>query len=159
MNEKKNTNMTMRKWRRGACAIGYGVVFLTFSLACEAPQELTNSQSPEGASVYLISPINGAVVSDTLIVRFGLKGMGIAPAGTDVTNTGHHHLLIDLDVLPPMDQPLPKTDQVVHFGGGQTEADIELPPGEHTLQLLLGSHLHVPHDPPVISERITITVK
>ncbi len=149
--------MTMRKWRRGGCAIGYGVVFLTFSLACEAPQELTNSQSPEGASVYLISPINGAVVSDTLIVRFGLKGMGIAPAGTDVANTGHHHLLIDVVTLPPLDQPM--VDQVQHFGLGQTETTIVLEPGEHTLQLILGDKYHIPHDPPVIGEPITVTVQ
>ena len=85
--------------------------------------------------------------------------MGIAPAGIDMENTGHHHILIDLDEMPDMSMPLPTTDNVVHFGTGQTETTLTLTPGEHTLQLLLGNHLHVPHQSPVMSEKITVTVK
>jgi len=110
------------------------------------------------AEVYFISPQDGDNVSGTFEVRFGLKGMGVAPAGIEMDNTGHHHLLIDMDTLPPMDAPLPKSDQVRHFGGGQTETTLSLPPGQHTLQLLLGDYSHVPFDPPVMSEKITITV-
>ena len=85
--------------------------------------------------------------------------MGVAPAGVDAANTGHHHLLIDVETLPPMDTPLPKTEQVRHFGGGQTETILDLPTGKHTLQLVLGNFSHVPHNPPVMSEKITITVE
>ena len=117
------------------------------------------STSPAGAEVYFIEPQDGATVGSTFTVKFGLSGMGVAPAGTDRDNTGHHHILIDLDELPDMTKPLPASDNIVHFGGGQTETELTLPPGEHTLQLLLGNHLHIPHDKPVISEKITITVK
>ncbi len=117
------------------------------------------STSPSGAKVYFIEPQDGATVGSTFTVKFGLSGMGVAPAGTDRDNTGHHHILIDLDELPDMTKPLPASDNIVHFGGGQTETELTLPPGEHTLQLLLGNHLHIPHDKPVISEKITVTVK
>ena len=137
--------------------MGMGIVFLSFSLACEPTEELSISESRKGAMVYIIFPEDGAVVSDTFIVRFGLKGMGIAPAGTAVANTGHHHLLVDAETLPPLDQPM--LDQVQHFGLGQTESFITLPPGEHTLQLILGDKFHTPHDPPLIGERITIIVQ
>jgi len=110
------------------------------------------------AEVYFISPQDGDTVSGVFDVRFGLSGMGVAPAGVEVDNTGHHHLLIDVDTLPPMDVPLPSSDQVRHFGGGQTETTLKLAPGKHTLQLLLGNYSHVPHNPPVMSEKITITV-
>ena len=110
------------------------------------------------ARVYFISPTDGETVTSPFVVRFGLAGMGVAPAGSDVPNTGHHHLLIDLDELPALDLPLPMNEQVRHFGGGQTETELELPPGEHTLQLLLGNAAHIPHDPPLISEKITIMV-
>ena len=89
--------MTMRRLMRGACTAGIGFVLLSFSLSCEPAQEPTSNESPEGAMVYIISPIDGAVVSETFIVRFGLRGMGVAPAGADVANTGHHHLLVDLN--------------------------------------------------------------
>ena len=85
--------------------------------------------------------------------------MGVAPAGQAVPNTGHHHMLVDLDELPPLELPLPKNNHVIHFGGGQTETTLELAPGEHTLQLLLGDHAHIPHQPPVISDKITVTVQ
>lgn len=109
-------------------------------------------------AVYFISPQDGDTVAGQVNVRFGLRGMGVAPAGVEAANTGHHHLLIDVDTLPPMDAPLPKTDQVRHFGGGQTETTLSLAPGQHTLQLLLGNYSHVPHDPPVMSDKITITI-
>ncbi len=115
--------------------------------------------APEGAAVYIISPSNGDVVKNPVTVRFGLQGAGVAPAGVDNPNTGHHHLLIDVDQLPDLDKPVPADDRHVHFGGGQTQTTLELSPGEHTLQLLLGDMTHVPHDPPIVSEKITITVK
>jgi hypothetical protein len=108
--------------------------------------------------LYLISPQNGDTVSGEFTLQFGLRGMGVAPAGVAVDNTGHHHLLIDMEALPPMDVPLPKSDQLRHFGGGQTETSLSLAPGKHTLQLVLGDYSHVPINPPVVSKKITITV-
>jgi hypothetical protein len=117
------------------------------------------TMAPEGASVYIISPADGEVVSSPVTVRFGLKSMGVAPAGTDNDKTGHHHLLIDVDQLPAANMAIPADDRHRHFGGGQTETSIELTPGIHTLQLLLGDKSHVPHQPPIVSRRVTITVK
>ena len=114
--------------------------------------------APAGADLYFISPKDGQTVSGPVTVRFGLKGMGVAPAGTQKDATGHHHLLIDAD-LPPLDQPVPTDDHHKHFGAGQTETVITLPPGKHTLQLLLGDFAHIPHDPPVMSPKISITVE
>lgn len=114
--------------------------------------------SPAGAEAYIISPANRARVHSPLRVQFGLKGMGIAPAGTKFDNTGHHHLLIDTDAPTDLSAPLPATDKIVHFGKGQTETTLTLTPGKHTLQLLLGDLSHIPHDPPVLSKKITITV-
>jgi hypothetical protein len=114
--------------------------------------------SPPGAEAYIISPKNGATVKSPVRVQFGLKGMGIAPAGVKFDNTGHHHLIIDGDAPTNMAAPLPATDKLVHFGKGQTETELTLAPGKHTLQLLLGDQNHIPHDPPVISKKITITV-
>ena len=119
---------------------------------------LPRSPSAEGAQVYFISPADGAVVSNPITIVFGLKGMGVAPAGTQKADTGHHHLLINVDSIA-MDQPIVSDEQHRHFGGGQTQTAIELAPGTHTLQLLLADHLHIPHKPPVISEQITITVE
>lgn len=115
--------------------------------------------APAGAAVYFIAPANGEVVKSPVTVKFGLKGMGVAPAGVDNPKTGHHHLLIDVAKLPAMDSPLPADANHKHFGGGQTETSVELAPGTHTLQLLVGDMNHIPHDPPIISEKITITVK
>ena len=115
--------------------------------------------APAGAEVYIISPKDGATVSSPVTVQFGLKGMGVAPAGVKFENSGHHHLLIDTDAPADANQPLPTTDAVRHFGKGQTEASIELKPGKHTLQLVLGDQNHTPHNPPVVSKKITITVK
>lgn len=114
--------------------------------------------APEGASVYIVSPADGDSVSSPVTVVFGLSGMGVAPAGTEKENTGHHHLLIDTD-MPPLDEPIPADDNHVHFGGGQTEVQVELEPGEHSLQLLLGDLNHIPHDPPIMSDAITVTVE
>ena len=115
--------------------------------------------SPNGAQAYFITPNDGDTVDRTFTVRFGLKGMGIAPAGIDIPNTGHHHLLIDGTNLPILSKPMPLGDMVKHFGGGQTETELTLEPGQHTLQLILGDKRHIPHNPPVISDQITITVK
>lgn len=114
--------------------------------------------SPEGAAVYFIEPSDGASLSNPVTVKFGLRGMGVAPAGTEKSNTGHHHLLIDM-ALEEYDDPVPSDENHRHFGGGQTETSVELPPGRHTLQLILGDHYHVPHMPPVQSQVITITVQ
>jgi Domain of unknown function (DUF4399) len=111
------------------------------------------------AAVYILSPKDGETVSSPFTVRFGLKGMGVAPAGIDQPDTGHHHLLVDVDKLPDFNGALPVTDSVRHFGKGQTEAELALPPGKHTLQLVFADYLHIPHDKPVVSEKITITVK
>lgn len=129
-------------------------VLISFSFATQA-----RKKSPADASLYFISPQNGATVTGPVVIRFGLKGMGVAPSGIFKENTGHHHLMVDVEKLPAMDQPIPKDAKHVHFGGGQTETKITLEPGTHTLQLLLGDLAHVPHDPPVMSEKITITVK
>lgn len=117
------------------------------------------SPSPESATAYIISPSNGETVSSPFVVQFGLSGMGIAPAGVDRPNTGHHHLLVDVDELPSLTEPLQGSKQVLHYGAGQTETELSLTAGEHTLQLVLGNYSHIPHDKPVISEQITVTVK
>lgn len=115
--------------------------------------------APEDARLYFIEPQDGDTVRSPVQVRFGLQGMGVAPAGVDVPETGHHHLLVNEPEVD-MDAPLPDPEGVIfHFGGGQTEAEIELEPGEHTLQAVLGDWKHQPHDPPVTSERITIVVE
>jgi hypothetical protein len=115
--------------------------------------------SPTGAEVYIISPKDGATVHNPVLVQFGLKGMGVAPAGVKFENTGHHHLLIDTAAPADAGAPLPATDKIVHFGKGQTETTLaSLTPGKHTLQLLLGDQNHIPHNPPVISQKITLTV-
>ncbi len=113
----------------------------------------------ETPRAYIISPVDGATVSSPVKVVFGLSGMGVAPAGVDKQGTGHHHLLIDVAELPDLKLPVPGDANHKHFGGGQTEATIELAPGVHTLQLLLGDKFHIPHDTPVTSEKITITVE
>lgn len=106
---------------------------------------------------YIISPVDGATVPQTFVVQFGLKGMGVSPAGIERKHTGHHHLLVDAKTLPPLDKSL--GSEVTHFGGGQTQTELTLEKGTHTLQLILGDHLHVPHSPAVVSKKITITVE
>ena len=124
-----------------------------------AAAALERTPSPPGAEVYIIAPKDGAKLKSPVLVQFGLKGMGVAPAGVKFENTGHHHLLVDTDAPANMGAPLPATDNIRHFGKGQTETSLTLTPGKHTLQLLLGDQNHVPHDPPVISKKITITVE
>ena len=125
--------------------------------------QMPNMTAPDDASVYFIEPANGDVVdlneSGQISVVFGLKGMQVAPAGVGTPNSGHHHLLINLEQLPNLNAPLPASDQVLHFGKGQTSTSLELPPGKHRLQLILGNQVHIPHDPPVISEVIEIEVR
>jgi hypothetical protein len=119
---------------------------------------LPRTAAPAGAMVYFITPANNAKVTSPVTVRFGLRGMGVAPAGATNPNTGHHHLIVDSE-LPPDNLPIPNDDKHRHFGAGQTEVDLMLTPGQHTLQLVLGDALHIPHQPPVRSEKITITVQ
>ena len=123
-----------------------------------APAALPRQPSPEGASVYIVSPADGETVTSPVRVVFGLRVLGVAPAGIVMDNTGHHHLLVDTG-LPDMGLPIPTDEQHVHFGLGQTEAELELAPGTHTLQLLVGDYLHIPHDPPLMSEVVTIEVQ
>ncbi len=122
-------------------------------------QLFVGASAAESASAYIVSPANGAVVSNPITVVFGLRGpYGVAPAGVVKEATGHHHLLIDTD-LPDLSLPIPNDEHHLHFGGGQTEVVLELTPGEHRLQLLLGDFAHIAHKPPIMSEPITITVK
>ena len=115
--------------------------------------------APAGAEVYFIAPQNGAKLHSPVTIKFGLKGMGIAPAGIKFDNTGHHHLLVDTDLSEvKLDAPMPATDKIVHFGKGQTETTLTLPPGKHTLQLVFADYLHQSFDPPLTSKKITITV-
>lgn len=117
------------------------------------------TQAPAGAEVYIVSPADGATVGRNVTVVFGLKGMGVAPAGITHAATGHHHLLIDAAELPPQDLPIPDDKTHVHFGGGQTETTIHLDPGTHTLQLDLGDAAHMQFVPPIVSKKITVHVK
>ncbi|SFS02997.1 protein of unknown function [Dyella sp. OK004] len=136
-----------------ALATVTGAVF-----AADTPT-LPVTKSPAGAEVYIISPKDGATVGQEVTVSFGLKGMGVAPAGVKKEGTGHHHLLIDVTDLPVAGQPIPKDDTHVHFGNGQTETTVKLKPGTHTLQLELADENHIPFDPALASKKITVHVK
>jgi hypothetical protein len=114
--------------------------------------------SADSAAVSFINLKDGDEVPPTFTAKFLISGMGVAPAGSKIDNTGHHHLLIDMTELPDMNQPLPSSRQLIHFGKGQSETELTLSEGEHTLQLLFADYAHRPHDPVVISEKITITV-
>jgi hypothetical protein len=129
---------------------------LVLAAAVAGAQDRT--PSAPGAEAYVIAPKDGAKVKSPFVVQFGLKSMGVAPVGIKFDNTGHHHLLIDTDAPTDLSTPLPASEKIVHFGKGQTETTLTLPPGKHTLQLLLGDASHVPHNPPVLSKKITITV-
>ena len=144
-----------RQWFRRAA----GALLLAILVPTVAPAEPTAREpSPPGAQVYFHYPLDGLRVPERFTVRMGLKEMGVAPAGTPWPSAGHHHLLIDTDPGPP-DQPIPSDYNNLHLGNGQTEVVVTLPKGRHTLQLLLGDHNHVPHDPPVMSRKITIYVR
>lgn len=136
----------------------YRLTFLIIALCALPGYAQERTPAPENAQLYFISPADGAAVSNPVTVRFGLNNMGVAPAGIQYDNSGHHHLLVDTE-LPTLNFPIINDENHLHFGGGQTEATLELSPGEHTLQLLLGDFAHIPHEPAVMSERITITVE
>jgi hypothetical protein len=126
--------------------------------AAQSLKALSRTPSPPGAQVYFHYPLDGSHVSQRLVVRIGLKEMGVAPIGVNRPNTGHHNLLVDVD-LPSFDQPIPADYNHIHLGSGQTEVLLTLPPGPHTLQLLLGDYQHMVHQPPVFSKKITVYVR
>lgn len=134
------------------------ILLATLLLVIDWTAAADRTPSAKGAECEIISPANGATVKNPVRVRFGLKGMGIAPAGVTFENSGHHHLLVDSDPPADLSQPIPTSDKSLHFGKGQTETELTLAPGKHTLQLVLGDQVHVPHEPPVMSKKITITV-
>jgi hypothetical protein len=141
-------------------SIRTGLFLLAAFAAAGASPVAAQTPSPAGAKVYIINLKDGAEVTSPFLVQFGLSGMGVAPAGVEKPNTGHHHLLIDTKLTAEqMKEPIPADDTHKHFGGGQTEAMVTLPKGQHTLQLVLADWTHIPHVPPVMSELITITVK
>jgi len=126
--------------------------------AAQEPAAMPQTASADGASVFFIMPADGATVSNPITIEFGISGMDIVKAGDKQPHSGHHHLLIDTG-LPDLGLPIPADEHHVHFGDGSTSTEITLPPGEHTLQMLLGDHLHIPHNPPLVSEQITIAVE
>ncbi|MEL7468261.1 MAG: DUF4399 domain-containing protein [Pseudomonadota bacterium] len=133
-----------------ATVIGFGI----------APAMAEGTPSAEGAKVYFVNLSDGDTVQSPVFIQFGLSGMGIAPAGIEKENTGHHHLIVNEQIEgEELQYGIPADEQHIHFGGGQTEATVELPKGTHTLQLVLGDWSHVPHDKPVMSERIAVTVE
>jgi uncharacterized protein DUF4399 len=141
-------------------SIRTGLFLLAAFAAVGTTPASAQTPSPAGAKVYIINLKDGAEVTSPFLVQFGLSGMGVAPAGVEKPNTGHHHLLIDTKLTAEqMKEPIPADDTHKHFGGGQTEAMVTLPPGKHTLQLVFADWTHIPHVPPVMSEPITITVK
>ncbi|HET9474027.1 MAG TPA: DUF4399 domain-containing protein [Steroidobacteraceae bacterium] len=141
--------MNIRYFARTACVAALSLAGVV----------LAREPAPAGAEVYIVSPKDGDKVKSPVTVVFGLKGMGVAPAGIKFDNTGHHHLLIDSELPADMSQPLAANEKSVHFGKGQTETSLTLPPGKHSLQLVLGDSLHIPHDPAVVSKKINITVE
>ncbi|MDX1518150.1 MAG: DUF4399 domain-containing protein [Woeseiaceae bacterium] len=122
------------------------------------PASLPRTPAPDGARVFFIAPSDGDTVSNPVVIEFGAEGVAIVKAGVDEPASGHHHLLIDAE-LPDPSLPIPASENYVHFGDGSSRTERTLAPGTHTLQLLLGDHLHIPHDPPVVSDVITITVE
>lgn len=128
------------------------------TLSAPEPSALPRTRSPEGARVFFITPADGDTVSNPVSIEFGIEGMDVVKAGNDQPHSGHHHLLIDTD-LPDLGAPIPADAQHVHFGDGSTATEIMLPPGPHKLQMLLGDHRHIPHDPAVVSELISINVE
>lgn len=159
MPQKSLAKWVMPKWVIRSCAIGI-LASVSLAIFAESPTApvVASTIAPK-PQVYFIAPLDGQQLGQTVLVKFGLSGMGVAPAGIAKDNTGHHHLLIDVDTLPALDQPLPANEHIRHFGGGQTEASITLSPGKHTLQLVLANHLHVPLGADLVSEKITVEVK
>lgn len=136
-----------------------GFVLALGAVTGQTPALAGDTPAPKDAYLYIGWPNDGEIVRNRRFrVWFGLRNFGIAPSGVKKRNTGHHHLIVDAP-LPPLDEEIPADKNHLHFGAGQSEAIIELPPGRHTLQLIMGDHDHVPHNPPIISKRITITVR
>ena len=135
------------------------ILITAVAIFCLNGSVMAATEAPDGSTAYIISPTDGAIVSNPVTVLFGIRGMGVAPAGIAMANTGHHHLLVDVKSLPDLNQPIPSDEHHRHFGGGQTETTLELAPGKHTLQLLLGDEKHIPHSPPIMSKIVTITVE
>ena len=139
------------------CMLAAALALPTAALAMD---DHGRTEAPDGARVFFVTPEEGATVSSPVTFNFGLEGMGIAPADVDWPNTGHHHMFINLDpTTMPMDETLPATEDILHFGGGQTQVTLDLPTGTHTFWLLLGDHNHIPHDPPIMSEPLTLTIE
>ncbi len=130
------------------------IALVSLPVIGDSDKDLTEHQKPKA---FIISPKDGDKVAKTFTVKFGLTGMKVSPAGIEKENSGHHHLLVDAKSMPDMSKPL--GSEVTHFGGGQTETTITLEPGKHTLQLILGDHLHRPHNPPVVSDVVTVIVE
>ncbi|MEJ1160237.1 DUF4399 domain-containing protein [Prosthecomicrobium sp. N25] len=149
--------MRRRALAAGIAVLAAGAVLTAAGAPAPAAAQEAPTAAPKGAIVYFHNLRNGQRLPKTFWVRIGLKEMGVAPAGVRVMGTGHHHILVDAD-MPPAGQPIPSDFNHVHLGGGQTEAQLTLTPGRHTLQLLVGDHAHIPHVPPIKSERITVTV-
>jgi hypothetical protein len=154
-------NLFSKRSLRPVAAASAALTFATL-IACgasSAQQGRTGgpTPSPEGAGVHFVGLSDGARLPTKATIRFGLRGMGVAPAGLERENSGHHHLLIDTE-LPPLDKSIPNDFNHLHFGAGQTEAEVALKPGTHTLQLLFGDKDHVPHNPPLLSPRIRVVV-
>jgi hypothetical protein len=133
-------------------------IVAAFILAASVSFAQERTSSPAGAEVYIISPKDGAKVRGPVTVLFGLRGMGIAPAGVKFDNTGHHHLLVDMDVPADLATPMPATDTLLHFGKGQTQTSLTLAPGKHTLQLVFADLNHIAMQPPLVSKKNTMTV-
>ena len=123
-----------------------------------APAGLPRTPAPDGARVFFVTPADGDTVSNPVTIEFGSDGVSITKAGDNQPASGHHHLIIDAE-LPDVSLPIPANDNYIHFGDGSSRTERTLAPGTHTLQLLLGDHLHIPHNPPIVSDVITITVE
>ena len=133
-------------------------LFFTILLSLTGMVQSSEPQQDIPPKLYIISPADGSTLKNPIKIIFGLSGMGVAPAGVEMANTGHHHLLIDLNTLPDKNLPIPSDEKHRHFGAGQTETSINLTPGTHTLQLMLGDHYHMQHEKTVVSKKITISV-
>jgi hypothetical protein len=136
----------------------FGILLVAASQPGAEEPASTRSPSSDGATVDFANLNDGDVIPLNFLLKFSISGMGIAPAGVDIDNTGHHHLLVDLDELPDLAQPLPATEQILHFDKGQFETGLLLPEGEYRMQLLLADHAHVPHEPPVMSEVVVVRI-
>ena len=139
------------------CALLFSV-FSGLLLASEGQPGAHRSESPDGAAVGFANLSDGDVLPPRFLVEFSITGMGIAPAGAEIDNTGHHHLLIDVVELPDLNQPLPASDNIRDFGKGQSQTELQLTEGQHSLQMLLADHAHIPHNPPIMSDVIVIVV-